>query len=400
MADTKKLFISYSSKNRELVRILAEDVETLGYDPWFDQQDIQPGSQWWQEIIEGIINCDIFLFAATPDSLESEPCRREREYARKLKKPFLPLALTDLDYGKLPEDFAKRQFISYRPDDKKSYVELQRALSVQPDAPPLPDPLPTPPEVPISDFALIRSLVTSSETLDVEMQKRLVYELGARREQDSQQVESLLLKLRKRSDTLTVVSDNIDKILGTVNVVPVVTQPELDEVLQDRDDYPPFKKFIQDAQSLNIYGASAIVVFNQSTLLRSELLEKGGRLRVMLQNPDAEDAVAILQQQLDDDGGPFLAVDIRKTLHVINNMREEGHQVECRLLGFSPGFSLAIVDLEKPSGRLNVEFLGFSNISIHQRMHIHITKERSTKWFKYWVDQYEAMWASATPVFE
>lgn len=398
MADKRKVFVSYSSKNRELVKEIVSDVQSLGYEAWFDQQ-IKAGLEWWKEIIAGIVECDIFLFAATPEAIDSEPCRRERDYARKLGKPIVPVALTDLDYSKLPEDLPQRQFMTYRVNDKLSYVTLQDALRSQPAAPALPDPLPKPPEVPISDIALIRSFVTSSELLDIVMQKRLVYELDARRKDDQEQVDSLLYTLRGREDTLTLVSDRIDEILGTAHIVPVQTLPELDLVLQDRSAYAPFDTFIAGAESLSIYGASAIIIFNQSKAIREQILIPGGALRVLLQNPANENATAILQAQLDDEGGPFLRQDIDKTLHVVSQMRETGYTVECRLLDFSPGFSLSVVDPLKPTGKLNVEFLGFSNISIHERMHIKISKERSPKWFKYWVDQYEAMWEAATPAF-
>jgi len=33
-----KIFISYSSKNRALVEMLADDLQSLGHDPWFDKE--------------------------------------------------------------------------------------------------------------------------------------------------------------------------------------------------------------------------------------------------------------------------------------------------------------------------------------------------------------------------
>jgi hypothetical protein len=76
-----RIFISYRSTDRALVTQLVQDFEDLGYsDIWFDQE-LTGGHAWWDAILQNINQCDLFVFALTPVSLESEPCRREYQYA-------------------------------------------------------------------------------------------------------------------------------------------------------------------------------------------------------------------------------------------------------------------------------------------------------------------------------
>ena len=60
-----RIFISYSSKNRALVEALANDLETLGHEIWFDKE-LSGGQSWWDQILQGIRACDLFVFALTP----------------------------------------------------------------------------------------------------------------------------------------------------------------------------------------------------------------------------------------------------------------------------------------------------------------------------------------------
>jgi hypothetical protein len=64
------IFISYSRKSRTVVETLAIDLEALGYTVWFDR-DLAGGHDWWDEILHSIRRCNLFLYALTPESIES-----------------------------------------------------------------------------------------------------------------------------------------------------------------------------------------------------------------------------------------------------------------------------------------------------------------------------------------
>src|SRR5260221_11857418 len=79
------IFISYSSKNRSLIETLANDLESLGHEVWFDKE-LSGGQVWWDQILGAIRDCELCGFALTPQSLESYPCRLEYTYAAAMSK--------------------------------------------------------------------------------------------------------------------------------------------------------------------------------------------------------------------------------------------------------------------------------------------------------------------------
>lgn len=79
------VFVSYASATREITKELVKDLEDMGHQVWFDQA-LSGGQLWWDEILKEIRNCDVFIITISPESLISEPCRLEREYASALSK--------------------------------------------------------------------------------------------------------------------------------------------------------------------------------------------------------------------------------------------------------------------------------------------------------------------------
>src|SRR5580692_10897311 len=107
------IFISYSSKSRAIVDALAIDLEGLGHTVWYDQR-LAGGHDWWSDILNSIRRCHLFLFALTPESMDSNPCQIEYEYASSLTKRILPVMLADINIHLLPSTLQKLQIIDYR----------------------------------------------------------------------------------------------------------------------------------------------------------------------------------------------------------------------------------------------------------------------------------------------
>src|SRR5579862_6729929 len=143
------IFISYRSQNRTLVEPLADDLNGIGHTAWFDKE-LSGGQVWWEEILERIRACDVLIFALTPESLESSPCKLEYTYAISLGKPILPVMLTNVNLHTLPPALSVLQVVDYQRRDKGATMSLSRALHNFPISVSLPDPLPVPPEAPIS----------------------------------------------------------------------------------------------------------------------------------------------------------------------------------------------------------------------------------------------------------
>lgn len=90
----QKIFISYSRKDTDFVRKLAGDLETSGYDVWWDITDLQGGDDWVRTIPDAIASSQYFVVVLTPHSVESEWVRKEYTQALTLHKKIIPILLT------------------------------------------------------------------------------------------------------------------------------------------------------------------------------------------------------------------------------------------------------------------------------------------------------------------
>lgn len=178
---------------------------------------------------------------------------------------------------------------------------------------------------------------------------------------------------------------------------PQKKEVDLDNVLLDRQSYTPLRDFVQGAHVVWVYGPSAVNVLRESATFKREVLDRGGELRVLLQDPAENSSMAILRQQLDPNNN--LDHDIQGSLFTLAKMLEWG-KVDYRLLPYNPGFSLLVIDPDGKDGRLVVEFFGYHNNLIDDRMHILIERRTSQYWFEYWAKQYEIMWDAARPAAE
>lgn len=98
---TYRLFISYRAKDAAQVdqiahslRLLTHEDGTARYQTWQDKHDLPAGvSHWWDEILDAIEASDLFVFHLTLESLKSEVCRAELDYAYQLNLPILVVVL-------------------------------------------------------------------------------------------------------------------------------------------------------------------------------------------------------------------------------------------------------------------------------------------------------------------
>lgn len=84
-------FISYSRRDKTFVQQIFDSLKSTGIDPWMDAEDIPAASKWKQEIIVAIQFCHNFIYVISPDSVASEPCDMELDYALSLNKRIIPI---------------------------------------------------------------------------------------------------------------------------------------------------------------------------------------------------------------------------------------------------------------------------------------------------------------------
>jgi hypothetical protein len=171
-----KVFVSYSSRDRDRVDELVDDLHTLGHDVWFDQ-DLKGGQVWWDRILASIRACDVFMSIITPYALQSTPCRYEYTYANDCNRPIIPVLVDpSIKPSHLPALLLERQIVNYSVVDRKALLSLAGAFTHLTAGAPLPDPLPTPPPVPISPLVAINEQLEQLE-LNAKEQAYLLFEI-------------------------------------------------------------------------------------------------------------------------------------------------------------------------------------------------------------------------------
>jgi hypothetical protein len=210
-----KIFISYNRHSEAVAKTLADDIEALGHTAWFDQE-LSGGQIWWNQILTTIRNCDVFVFILDPEALNSTACKREYDYAADLGKPILPVLTSEgVSANLLPPALSQIHFVDYRKQDRGAAFRLARALAALPPPGPLPDPLPPLPEAPISYLGSLTEQVAMTSTLSYEQQSALVVDLkrGLRDPETTDDVRTLLGRLRKRRDLFATVAEEIEELL-------------------------------------------------------------------------------------------------------------------------------------------------------------------------------------------
>lgn len=205
--------MSYARENRPDVDTLVRSLTNLGCETWIDTR-LRGGQNWWQEILQRIANCDAFIAIVSRATLRSVACKRELQWAQRLKKPVLPVSL-DRVSGALPKDLAELQMVDYSRHDEEAASALGSALNALPAAPPPRKRLPKPPEAPLSYLTDLVGHVSQSDSLSYEKQRQIVVELyPALRSTDPEERQAALeiLELfRRRRDLLADVAQMLEE---------------------------------------------------------------------------------------------------------------------------------------------------------------------------------------------
>jgi WD40 repeat protein len=114
MAD---VFVSYSRRDWEFVRRLAESIGERGKEIWVDTEGIADGEVFPEAIKRAIEQSDALLFVITPASVASAYCENEVEYARELQKRIVPVLRDPVSDAELPAEIRDRNWIPFTESD-------------------------------------------------------------------------------------------------------------------------------------------------------------------------------------------------------------------------------------------------------------------------------------------
>jgi hypothetical protein len=85
-----RLFLSYARVDKPYCIQIANVLSI--HDIWLDDR-LYAGQRWWQEIMRRLDWCEGFVYLLSPDSVESEYCRKEYELARQKGKHIFPVLI-------------------------------------------------------------------------------------------------------------------------------------------------------------------------------------------------------------------------------------------------------------------------------------------------------------------
>ncbi len=91
------LFISYSRKETDYVRVVFDLWQTKGRKAWVDWQGIDYSTKWWEEICAGIEGADNFVLLVSMNALNSKYCQQEMAHARTHSKRIIPVLFEPID---------------------------------------------------------------------------------------------------------------------------------------------------------------------------------------------------------------------------------------------------------------------------------------------------------------
>ncbi len=212
----KTVFLSYASDDRAVVEQLHQDLIDGGIEPYYDQQ-LQIGQKWWDELMEHVEGCDLFMPVLSAAYVDSVPCSREAEHAEALNKHFVPvLVVESISRTLLMPSIAQTQWVTYRPGEVRGALRLVAAVTGAEVSSNRPGPRPVRPAAPVTYLIEWRDRLESSEDIPRSEQAELVVQLGSRfRGREADDVRRLLERFRARPDLFEKTARDLDALLAS-----------------------------------------------------------------------------------------------------------------------------------------------------------------------------------------
>jgi len=92
------IFLSYSRKDELQAQAVASELTKEGFDIWFDQVSIRPGSMYGEQIAKAIQSARAMLLLFSGPSNESREVHKEVQLASNAGIPIIPIRLADIAY--------------------------------------------------------------------------------------------------------------------------------------------------------------------------------------------------------------------------------------------------------------------------------------------------------------
>lgn len=113
-----RVFVSYSRKNKEFCKRLADEFQKRDIHIWVDWEGIPPTVDWMNEIQQAIEEADTFLAIVSTDWISSKICKDELEIAVRNGKRLIPVIPEDIRWDEVPPALAQLNFIFFTGDQE------------------------------------------------------------------------------------------------------------------------------------------------------------------------------------------------------------------------------------------------------------------------------------------
>ncbi|HTJ57173.1 MAG TPA: toll/interleukin-1 receptor domain-containing protein [Devosiaceae bacterium] len=107
-----KVFISFSSRDRQSAEQICQRLEQGGLRCWVSFRDVGPGENYQEAIVSAIQGAKVFVLVFSPNSNDSQEVHKEVSLASFYKSHVIPVRIVDIaPKGALAYELATRQWV-------------------------------------------------------------------------------------------------------------------------------------------------------------------------------------------------------------------------------------------------------------------------------------------------
>ncbi len=122
-----QVFLAHAEKDAEVMEKIRHSLRRECFTVWTNKTDIQTGEAFEEAIKRGIEEADNVVYLLSPDSLKSEYCQQELEYALSLNKRIIPILVRETPFIQVPPALRDLQYIDLSDNVREEDYQLDES---------------------------------------------------------------------------------------------------------------------------------------------------------------------------------------------------------------------------------------------------------------------------------